>query len=285
MVERLFLWVQKSCGTFATKYSIPLTREVTDQMGRRVRVPRDPRRIISLVPSQTELLFDLDLRDRLVGVTKFCVHPRDLVREKHKIGGTKKFNFAIIDDLKPDLIIGNKEENYKEGIETLSLKYPVWVSDILSLHDAYAMMGAIGEIFYVQEKVLNLQDRIKESLTSLSGRRIAKRALYFIWRNPWMVAAGGTFIDEMLRLAGFENVVGNLKRYPELQPDQIRDLDPEVILLSSEPFPFKEKHRLEIQDILPGAKIILADGEMFSWYGSRLQYAAGYFTKLHQLLN
>lgn len=275
----------KPCGTFATKYSIPLTREVTDQMGRKVKIPQDPRRIISLVPSQTELLFDLDLGDRLVGVTKFCVHPWDLVKEKHKIGGTKKFNFALIDELKPDLIIGNKEENYREGIETLSAKYPVWVSDILSLYDTYAMMGAVGEIFHVQEEVLNLQDRIKASLVPLSGRWIAQRALYFIWRKPWMAAAGGTFIDEMLRLAGFENVAGNLKRYPELQPHEIRDLDPEVILLSSEPFPFKEKHQLEMQDILPGAKIILVDGEVFSWYGSRLLYAAEYFKKLHQLLN
>ena len=264
---------------------MPVARTVTDQLGREVKIPEDPGRVISLVPSQTELLFDLNLGDRIVGITKFCVHPHQLVKDKCKIGGTKKFNFDIIDALKPDLIIGNKEENYKEGIEQLARKYPVWVSDILSLPDAYIMMEAFGEIFHVQQKAKTMTDVVRTSFSSLSKPKVVKRALYFIWRKPWMVAAGGTFVNEMLRLAGFENAAGHLKRYPGLKPEQIRDLNPEVILLSSEPFPFQEKHLREVRDLLPGVKVVLVDGELFSWYGSRLQYAPAYFEKLHQLVN
>lgn len=258
---------------------------ITDQLGRQVKVPMDPKRILSLVPSQTELLYDLDLTDRIAGITKFCVRPPELVKLKPKIGGTKKFNFDLIDGLKPDLILGNKEENYKEGIEKLAKKYPVWISDILSLEDAFAMMDMLGEMLNASRRARLIRDHIQRLFAALPGHTTPKRALYFIWKEPWMVAAGETFINEMLGLAGFENAAQNFKRYPELQPEEMRNLDPEVILLSSEPYPFKEKHLQPVKDIFPNAQVILVDGEIFSWYGSRLQYAPDYFRKIDQLLS
>src|SRR5690606_23292409 len=120
--------------------------EYIDQMNRRIYLEKMPERIISLVPSQTELLVDLGLAERIVGVTKFCIHPFGFKQKKTIIGGTKNFDFDKIDALKPDLIIGNKEENYKEGIERLIKNFPVWMSDIYDLQDTLQMMQSIGEI-------------------------------------------------------------------------------------------------------------------------------------------
>lgn len=247
-------------------------------MGFEVRVPQNPQRIISLVPSQTELLFDLGLEDRIVGVTKFCIHPQDIVKKYPKVGGTKKFNFEIIKALNPDLIIGNKEENYQEGIETLKKEYAVWMSDIVTLEDSLSMMNAVGELTDSENIADSFVKNIKESFEK--QKNVApKKALYFIWKTPHMVIGKGTFIDEMLPYAGFDNVIKET-RYPQLSEQQIIDYGPEYILLSSEPFPFKEKHINAFKKLCPDAKVILVDGEMFSWYGSRLKNAPVYFRSL-----
>jgi ABC-type Fe3+-hydroxamate transport system substrate-binding protein len=249
----------------------------TDHLHRSILIPRPPQRIISLVPSQTELLFDLGLEDRLVGVTKFCVHPDHLRAGKTVVGGTKNYRFDIIESLKPDLIIGNKEENDREGIEQLSSKYPVWMSDIYDLTDALRMIRDLGRIIGVE----NRAEEIVESIRSSFAQPLAKkgRAVYLIWENPKMAAGKNTFIDSLLALAGFENAVQS-ERYPIVDREGLRSLSPEYVLLSSEPFPFAEKHRLQIQKILPDAKILLVDGEMFSWYGSRLLLSMEYFKRL-----
>ena len=115
-----------------------------DHLGKQISISFPPKRIISLVPSQTELLADLGLEDRIVGITKFCIHPEPWQKTKTIVGGTKKFRFDVIDSLKPDLIIGNKEENYQGGIEQLKSQYPVWMSDIVTLKDAFAMIREIN---------------------------------------------------------------------------------------------------------------------------------------------
>ncbi|ALD21506.1 ABC transporter substrate-binding protein [Hymenobacter sp. DG25A] len=258
---------------------LPLT--VTDQMNRRVAVPFPPRRIVSLVPSQTELLFDLGLGERVVGVTKFCIHPAQARQQATIIGGTKDFHFDRIAELKPDLIIGNKEENYQEGIEQLAARYPVWMSDISTLADALDMIRRVGLIAGRKERAEALAQQIQASFTNLA-RPSAELipAAYFIWRKPYMVAAGGTFIDEMLRVAGFQNVFGHLSRYPEISAEQLAAANPQQILLSSEPYPFGEKHLAEFQAICPAAQVRIVDGELFSWYGSRLLHSAAYFREL-----
>ncbi|GAA4315588.1 helical backbone metal receptor [Nibribacter koreensis] len=248
----------------------------TDQMGRQVNVPSLPQRIISLVPSQTELLFDLGLGDRVVGVTKFCIHPKELVKSKTKIGGTKNFKLDVIDQLQPDLIIGNKEENYLEGITALQQKYPVWMSDIYTLEDALIMMEQVGRISQVENKTQELITSIKSQFEAINPIQPAVTAAYFIWKNPYMAVGGHNFIDDMLTRCGFVNALQHLPRYPEVTPELLKKLNPQVILLSSEPFPFQEKHVQEFKDICPDARVWIVDGEMFSWYGSRLQHAVPY---------
>ncbi|EIM78684.1 periplasmic-binding protein [Nitritalea halalkaliphila LW7] len=248
---------------------------VTDMMGRSISLSDFPKRIISLVPSQTELLVDLGLRDRLVGVTKFCVHPAGLKKSCTLVGGTKQYRMEQIQALAPDLIIGNKEENEREGIQALAEKYPVWMSDIVTLEDSFRMMQGIGAVTGAEERAEALVTQLRAQ--RLQWPRFSGRVAYFIWRNPHMVAGRGTFIHEMLTELGFENVIQQ-ERYPEVQLPELKALAPEYIFLSSEPFPFKEKHVEEFRFLAPGAKVIIVDGELFSWYGSRLLHARDYFT-------
>lgn len=259
-----------------------------DQMMRKVEVTSAPLRIVSLVPSQTELLYDLGLKEEVVGITKFCIHPNEWFKTKTRIGGTKQVNHQIIDALKPDLIFGNKEENSKEDIEILMQKYPVWMSDINTFEDALKMIESIAKITQTSEKGKELVEKIKhefELLTQVSSSK--KRIAYFIWNEPMMVAGADTFINNMLEKLGFKNVFADVSisnqfsyRYPQITYAELAVAAPEIIYLSSEPFPFKEKHIQQFQAICPQAEIKIVDGEMFSWYGSRMAMAPAYFKTL-----
>ena len=258
------------------------TKQVADQMGREVGVPHRPSRIISLVPSQTELLFDLGLDDKVVGVTKFCVHPAERVAQKQTVGGTKQFRFDVIEKLQPDLILGNKEENYPEGIAQLAALYPVWLSDIYTLDDALAMIRQVGELVNKTAAATQLAEQIETKFAGLRPLKRPFRIGYFIWQKPFMAVGRHTFVHDMLARCGFKNAfaaVGN-GRYPELTPQQIQDANLDAILLSSEPFPFAEKQRQAVSEMFPGTAVHLVDGELFSWYGSRLLKAANYFQEL-----
>ena len=252
--------------------------ECTDQMGFKVSLPSPPQRIISLVPSQTELLASLEMDNEVVGITRFCIHPQHWRQKKVIVGGTKHFDFDAIDRLSPDLIIGNKEENYLEGIEQLRKKYPVWMSDISSLPGALDMIRSVGRLVGRELQGDELAKDIENRVQNLSPSRKGS-ALYFIWKEPWMVAGTETFIDDMLTRAGFENIIQR-SRYPELTEDEILHLSPDFVFLSSEPFPFQDKHVKEVQTKFPKSKVMLVDGEMFSWYGSRLQLSCDYFSNL-----
>ena len=254
---------------------------VTDQMGKQVKLPQNPARIISLVPSQTELLFYLGLSQKVVGLTKFCIHPKTEVKGKTLVGGTKNFNLDIIDQLQPDLIIGNKEENYPEGIEILRQHYPVWMSDINSLPDACDMIARVAALTATQEKAKNLLYAITSGFGNLSDS-ISVNTAYFIWRNPYMAVGSNTFIHQIMTKAGFHNVFSPLNRYPVITPEELHRAKPQLILLSSEPYPFREKHIDEIKYLCPEAIVKLVDGEMFSWYGSRLQHTPAYLQSLQQ---
>ena len=259
-------------------------KSFTDQMGKTWTINFPPKRIISLVPSQTELLQYLSLEEEVVGITKFCVHPAEWFRSKTRIGGTKTADLEKIHALQPDLIIGNKEENQKEQIETLSTFYPVWMSDIKTIADALEMIEMVGNLTNRSKKAMELSGKLKQQFSSFKNHISTlpeKRAAYFIWKSPYMVAGAGTFIDEMLKIAGFSNVFGHLERYPEISLDVLKAHKPAVILLSSEPYPFKEKHFEEFRSACPEAKIKIVDGELFSWYGSRLLLSLRYFNNLH----
>jgi ABC-type Fe3+-hydroxamate transport system substrate-binding protein len=262
-------------------------------MGRTVLVPQRPLRIISLVPSQTELLFDLGLEAEIVGRTKFCIHPADKVAGKPSVGGTKQFRFDQIDRLQPDLIIGNKEENYQEGITELAARYPVWMSDIRTLADALDMIRRVGQLAGKAERAEQLASQIEAKFAQLPQLSRPYRVGYFIWQKPLMVAGGQTFIHDMLTRCGLVNAFAAVGdgRYPELTPAQIHAANLDAILLSSEPFPFAEKHRQAFQAQFAGTArgrfgfaVHLVDGEMFSWYGSRLLLAADYLQEFSNSL-
>jgi ABC-type Fe3+-hydroxamate transport system substrate-binding protein len=244
-----------------------------------------PKRIISLVPSQTELLFDLGLEDETVGITKFCVHPEEWFRSKTRVGGTKTINIEKIAALQPDLIIANKEENVQEQVEALRAIAPVWVSDIHDLEGALHMIHTIGRLTDRYEKAEIIARLIQQRFNQLDKTTQQKRnTLYLIWRKPWMSIGHDTFIHHVMSLAGMENVCKDMTRYPQLTDEDMVRLNPELVLLSSEPYPFKEQHIAALQQFLPHAKIILTDGEMFSWYGSRLLHTPAYLAALLQSL-
>lgn len=255
--------------------------EIGDQLHRTIQVPERPQRIISLVPSQTELLHDLGLGDRVVGITKFCIHPESWFKTKHRVGGTKKVDLAKVRALQPDLIIGNKEENERNDIATLSNEFPVWMSDIRDLDGALDMIRRVGTLTATADKAGALAAQIAQAFAALPPREEPRTVAYFIWREPYMVAGHGTFINDMLKRMGLVNVFDEGDaRYPSITAQELAEADPEVIFLSSEPYPFKEKHIQELNMICPGTPVHIVDGELFSWYGSRLRHTPAYVNGL-----
>ncbi len=246
-----------------------------DQMNREVSITTEVTRIVSLVPSQTEYLYDLGLGNHVVGQTIFCIHPEEQFASAHKIGGTKKLHLDKIRALKPDLIIGNKEENDQGQIEELQKEFPVWMSDIFTYSDAREMMLALAEILAESERgqvIVNETDKEWER----SRGMLQGSMLYLIWRDPYIAVGTQTFIHSLCEHIGFKNAC-HKQRYPQISNAEVQsDLD--YILLSSEPFPFKQKHIEELEELNPQAKVKLIDGEICSWYGSRLKYMYSYFS-------
>lgn len=242
-----------------------------------------PQRIISLVPSITELLAALDLEHEVVGITKFCEHPYHWKQRKTKVGGTKNVSVAQVKTLHPDLIIANKEENEAEAIRTLAEEFPVWVSDIKTLQDALDMIQYLGELCGKSENAAALLQQISRSFSEYPTRQPRLRAAYFIWNDPLMTVGGDTFISAMMERAGFENIFAPRLRYPEVEINEVVAQQPAVLLFSSEPFPFKEHHTYPFRLMLPNSATLLVDGTYFSWYGSRLLKAAAYFNNIHRL--
>ena len=260
--------------------------KLTDQIGRVLHISKTPKRIISLVPSQTELLYDLGLENSIVGITKFCVHPSKVKKIKKVVGGTKNINVEKIKALQPDIILCNKEENTKDIVEACENICSTHVSDIFTLEDSKQIISEYGTLFNrkVEARLMieQLNFELNNFLSYIEEKPILKAA-YFIWRNPWMVAANNTFINHLLELNKYENIYTNKERYPEIQLKSIQSEDNlDLIFLSSEPYPFKEKHVIEMSSYLPYSKIVLVDGEMFSWYGSRLLKAFDYFKELRE---
>ena len=256
--------------------------EFIDQLNRTVTLPKSPSRIVSLVPSQTELLVDLGLREKIVGITKFCVHPSDLKSEKTVVGGTKQVNFNKIKALRPDIVICNKEENTEELVGELSRIAPVWISDIVTITDNNRMIEQLGQIFDVVSKASEIVSKIDSELALFRNYikgYSEKRVLYIIWKKPYMAAGRGTFIDSLLKENKYSNIFSvNAGRYPEVKQEDFLKAD--IILLSTEPYPFKNVDVVEMTKKL-NREVKLVDGEFFSWYGSRLMKAFDYFKSLH----
>ena len=258
------------------------TQSFIDQLNREVFLKKKPKRIISLVPSLTDFLHYLSLEEEVVGITRFCIHPEAWFENKEKIGGTKRVNIDKIIALKPDLIIGNKEENTKEDILALENVAPIWMSDVNSFDDGIDMIMKLGVVLSKEEVCNELVKNLEQVYNPLKNLGQNLSVLYFIWNKPSYVAGQSTFIGSMIEKLGFNNMA-QIDRYPELEA--LGDCQPNYVFLSSEPYPFEEKHKEKYQSLFPSSKITLVDGEMFSWYGSRMLFAANYFKdNLRQLL-
>lgn len=252
-----------------------------DHLNRAINIPNQPQRIVCLVPSLTELLHDLGLEKRIVGITQFCVHPYHYQSVKTIVGGTKKVKWDVIQALQPDFILCSKEENTSDMVAALEKIAPVFVSDVADFRGALQLTYELGEILgkriesenlvrKIDIKYLEFQEYIKE--------KRSVKAMYFIWKNPWMVAGSGTFINDMLHINKLENVFANKERYPEINIKHLKlQGNPELLLFSSEPYHFKEEDAIEV--LLENEKVlsIFVDGQYFSWYGSRLLKAFDYF--------
>lgn len=249
---------------------------IHDFLNRPLLFKAQPKSIVSLVPSQTELIADLGLEDQLVGITKFCVYPKHLRKSKTIVGGTKQVHLDKIKALKPDIILCNKEENTKDMVKALENIAPVHISDIQTLADNERLILDYGKIFNVEEKANSIVKQLDIEIDDFQSFISTKPSLkigYLIWRDPWMAVGRDTFIHHMLDVNKFENIFATQSRYPEIDIHNLPELD--LLLLSSEPYPFKNKHLDEIP--LPKSKIKFVNGEFFSWYGSRMLLAFKYF--------
>lgn len=256
-------------------------RIVKDQMGFSIAVPNRINRIVCLVPSITELLCDLGLEEKIVGITKFCIHPDRCYQSKVRIGGTKDFDVDAIRLLNPDIIIANKEENKKDLLITLKKYFPVWISDVETTEQAIDMIELLGGVFRRDIEAKDLVKKINFNFDKIETIDRDVYAAYMIWRKPFMSINSHTYIHHMLERCGIKNVFSSSPaRYPKITPELLQKAHPEIILLSSEPYPFREKHFDELKEICPNARIFLVDGEMFSWYGSRMLKAPIYLNKL-----
>jgi ABC-type Fe3+-hydroxamate transport system substrate-binding protein len=233
-------------------------------------------RIVSLCPSLTELVFDLGLGDRLVGITRFCVRPADGVKGIEHVGGTKNPKLGRIVDLEPDLVLMNEEENRVEDAEALEAAgLRVHASMPRSVEETAEMIRSIGSALDRRERAekiaVDVETRARELREATSDARPVRYA-YLIWRDPWMAAGPDTYVHGLLSLAGGVNVIPpGGERYPMVSARELAAADPDVVLLSSEPFPFSESHAEELADAtgLPRVRFRLVDGELLSWHGSR----------------
>jgi ABC-type Fe3+-hydroxamate transport system substrate-binding protein len=242
-----------------------------------------PKRIVSLVPSTTETLFALGASERVVGVTRFCVHPREARERARVVGGTKNPRTEIILSLEPDLVLANQEENRKEDVERLRERIPVRVFFPKNVSEAIADVRSLGELVGESTAASALAVEMERALAAFRATEWRKtRYLYFIWRRPYMVAGPETFVEALLAEAGFVNAAPRDRgRYPEMETEEIARARADVLLLSSEPFPFEEKHREELLSELGSeVPVVLADGELLSWHGARLREGLPYLSSL-----
>ena len=257
-------------------------KNFVDHLGRSIVVDFPPKRIISTVPSQTELLSDLGLEEEVVGITRFCTYPKGWKKQKIIIGGTKRLDFKKIAELNPDLIIGNKEENIKPQVEEIANEYPYWISNVESFDDNQKLIKDVGEICEKVTEAEVLCLRIEDVCTKVKNiQKSPKRVAYFIWRNPFMVAGNNTYINSILKRLGFVNVFESREgRYPTVTLDDLKRVEVDEIFLSSIPFPFNEIHAQEFKMFFPDLKVTFIDGEVFSYFGSRIAKSEEYLISL-----
>lgn len=249
----------------------------TDALGRVLRVPRTPLRIVSLVPSQTELLFALGCGARTVAVSDYCIHPEEGVAALPRVGGQKDPDLAVLRALAPDLVVGNKEENLRRDVERLDAAgIPVYVTDVRTLAQALALPGELGALCAAPPDrtgavAAAMAAGVAAARAGAAARGRRLRAIAAVWREPWIVAGPDTYMHAVLDALGIDNAAAALdrtQRYPKVRAEQIRALAPEFILLPSEPYPFTPAHLAPVEAEL-GIPARLCDGTIACWYGPR----------------
>jgi iron complex transport system substrate-binding protein len=233
-------------------------------------------RIVSLCPSLTELVFDLGRGGELVGITDYCVHPAAGVSSIEKVGGTKSPKVERIVELQPDWVLLNEEENRREDAAALQAAgLRCHVSFPRDTLETAAMVRDIGAALEVPRAAEVIAQDIERRTARVRAAAAGKRAVtwaYLIWRKPWMSVNADTFAHALLAQAGGRNVFSQrAERYPEITTEELATADPELVLLCTEPFEFKEKHIAELAELtgLDAARFVIADGEYLSWHGSR----------------
>lgn len=248
--------------------------------------PSAKRAIVSLVPSLTETVGETALRDSLNGVTQFCSHPKGLHRTAAVIGGTKDPDLEAIAALKPSHVLVNDEENKPEHIEWLARRFPTLVTSPTSLTDVPAMLADMAHFLASQDQqappqLLQWREQLSRQLEQLEQLKARQEEaaeaqrrsfLYFIWREPYMVAGPGSYISSSIELAGLRNHHrGREPRYPELAEAELaklRNNSSVELWLSSEPYPFRNRDIERLRPIV-GDDITIrkVDGRLHSWYG------------------
>ncbi len=257
-----------------------------DQLKRKIVLSSAPQRIVSLVPSQSELLCFLGLEEQIVGVTAYCVEPPGLLENKTVVGGTKNFDIQKILALDPDLVIANKEENPPGLVEALAAEVPVWVSDVNSLHTAREMILGIGALCRRSEAALQLVQQIDHDWAQLPRLARPLRFLFVIWKDPYMVASRDTYISQLLKSAGFENACQDTNgRYPTMDETAIAKSDAEVVFLTSEPYCFSTAELFYLSDKYDKKEYRIVNGQNFSWYGSRIIQSINTIDRIIRQLN
>lgn len=256
----------------------PLT--LVDALGRSLTVRQRPERIVSLVPSLTEALFAFGLEQEIVGVTRFCVEPRRGVAGKTKVGGTKALDVAKIEALEPDLVIASAEENSPGDVTQLfDHGCPVFVTMVTSVQSAIDLLRQLATITGTTAAARPIIQGAKKALTFVQatgagGERV--RVFCPVWRNPYMTCSRGTYMDDVVTVCGGRNVFDERReRYPRVELAEMAALDPQVILLPSEPYRFTKRHKADFRafaDVtaVKNGHIFLIDGRMLTWYGPRI---------------
>jgi iron complex transport system substrate-binding protein len=248
--------------------------EFTDALGRTIAIAVPPARIVCLCPSLTETLFSIGAGDRVVGRTNFCIHPADRVAVVPTVGGTKDVDPGAVRELRPDLIIAEKEENRRETVADLAEIAPVYVFDVVDLPGAQDAIRILGRLTATAAAANALADEITHRFRRMPPAP-PLTVLHLVWQQPLMAAGSHTYINAILATLGLHNAAADLPgRYPRLEPGQLRALVPDVLLLSSEPFPFTDEHVRAYAADLPDTYVRRVDGEAFGWYGSRMLAAA-----------
>lgn len=240
---------------------------ILDHLGRQVVLPKKPQRIISICPAITSTLFEIGAGETVIGRTEYCIFPKDQVEVVPVIGGTKQVDFEKIRQLKPDLILAEKEENTKVIVKTLEKEFPVFVFEVQSLEENERFITDLGKLTKQEEQAAHLLENVKQAFQGIPNFS-NETAAYMIWQEPYMVVGHNTYINSVLKTLGFINPFTDRKsRYPIIQLEDIVQANLQYLLLASEPFHFTEEHRNYFSNILPNTTVLNVDGEMF-WYGS-----------------